>query len=444
MPKRKNKPKTKQPKNQNGDPPKKRRKVNAPDEPIDLPEMKNITDVNDDCLEHILKYLPLEDLLNVADSSKSLNNGVGLAFKSKYGKYVVKLDFMRSRKRRRIDISMEEIRILDFPTCLKMLRCLGTSITKLATRSGSTYASKREYDELDRYLGEYCADTDVKLEYGRDTLEHLKKPLTKVRTVCFSNAQFHCEPADMQRCFPNLRDLTFKDSFAIESAAGQFPHLEHLDMDISGKRRTVFATCLQSNPQLRSLSISAHKVNSKFLQMLSKCPKLETLHLKNRKAIDIDLNGVPVEFKTVKKFRVDGSYLKQLDTTNISIAFDKLDELTISGQLNKNVLCFASKHPSISKFNLNGWNSWNNNNKILSYLAKALPSVTELHFQWCILSHRNVSAFIRKCKLLKLFEFHVNSRAKYDALKNLVGTEWRLSTTSIDSSFIPVKLERQI
>lgn len=157
------------------------------------------------------------DLLNVADTSKSLNNAVRLAFASKYGKPVVVLDFMktyRPRKHRSITVENEEIRVFDFPTCLKMMRCFGASITKLAIFF--TFVPERERIKLDRYLSEYCAEKVVELEYGSATLEHMTKSFTKVETVCFPHGHFRCNPADIQICFPNLRNLIFDMSYAID------------------------------------------------------------------------------------------------------------------------------------------------------------------------------------------------------------------------------------
>lgn len=48
-----------------------------------------ITDLNFDCLETILEYLHFIDLMNVADSTKRLNEAAVLVFARKYGKKIV-------------------------------------------------------------------------------------------------------------------------------------------------------------------------------------------------------------------------------------------------------------------------------------------------------------------------------------------------------------------
>lgn len=423
------KSKAKQPKNQNGVPPKKRRKVDLPDEPV---EMTHITDVNNDCLEQIFKHLDLSDLLNLADTSKLLNNAVHLAFKSKYGKHAVKLVCVKSKKRRRIDIMDEAIEIFDFPTCLKMLRIFGDSIFKLMTPVNKI--PERERNELDLYLCEYCAESIVELEYGKATLGHLTKSFTKVETVRFSHARFRCDPADIQRCFPNLRNLTLDKPYAIQSVTGRFPHFEHLNTYVSFDQRKNFAKCLQLNPQLRSLRISGYDLASKFLWMLSACPQLECLYLHDKKRYGLSIiksGAAPVIFKTVTKFETDASYLKRLDEANISIAFEQLDELEIGhghssyGDL-LDVIRFVSNHPSITKFTFKVWTRVNEKETLLR-LAKALPSVKKVCLQWSAIPTESAFDLIRECHLLESLAFRLKSLDEYDAFKKKLGTEWRSS-----------------
>lgn len=45
---------------------------------------QNITNINSDCMEHIFERLELNDLLNVADSSKQFYNAACQVYKRKY------------------------------------------------------------------------------------------------------------------------------------------------------------------------------------------------------------------------------------------------------------------------------------------------------------------------------------------------------------------------
>lgn len=107
-----------------------------------------------------------------------------------------------------IRLSDKEIEILDFPTCLKIIRCFGASITKLAINS--KIVSDRQYDELDHYLDEYCTESMVELEY--------------VKTVRFSDFEFRSKRGEINERFPNLRALFLKTLNPTECFMTPFPH----------------------------------------------------------------------------------------------------------------------------------------------------------------------------------------------------------------------------
>lgn len=54
-------------------------------EAIDESTTTKLTDINDDCLEHIFLYLSIEDLLNIAYTSKQLKPAAELAFSNNSG-----------------------------------------------------------------------------------------------------------------------------------------------------------------------------------------------------------------------------------------------------------------------------------------------------------------------------------------------------------------------
>lgn len=52
--------------------------------PKDSPPL-NLETLNSDCQQHILDYFEIKDLLNVAETSKTLHAAACIAFKRKYG-----------------------------------------------------------------------------------------------------------------------------------------------------------------------------------------------------------------------------------------------------------------------------------------------------------------------------------------------------------------------
>lgn len=69
------------------------------------------------------------------------------------------------------------------------------------------------------------------------------------------------------------------------------------------------------------------------------------------KELSFSASSEQIHFKSVRKFETYGSDLKSLDTANIAITFDQLDDLAIYGETtsSERVFRFINKHPTISK-----------------------------------------------------------------------------------------------
>lgn len=202
-----------------------------------------------------------------------------------------------------------------------------------------------------------------------------------------------------------------------------------MDIYVAGKRLENFSKCLQLNPQLRILRILGYNLDFNFLRILSDCSQLENLYLEDYKTTAltaINSDAGLINFKTVRQFETDTCYLGRLGKANISVIFDQLDELTISGALNEYVIRFVSKHPLISKFI--SWDGWvrDTDKETLLHLAEALPSVKEVRMK-CAMSAEGVLDLISECKLLEYLECHLDLRDEYDIIRDSLGTEWRSS-----------------
>lgn len=413
--------------------PNKRHRQRSPDEPV---EVTNIIDINDDCLEHIFKKLSFDGLLNVADSCKRLQNATRLAFTSKYGRHTVRLN--GDQRIRSILMNDKQIDIMDKSSCLKVLRCFGASMTKLATLS---LAYLHECDDMDRYLDEYCAESVVELEYGRVTLDNLKKQFTKVESVRFTNHRFHCHRNDINVHFPNLRVLELSTGLSPgKFLATLFPHLDTLIVNISASDHKKFELFLELNPQLRKLQVSVYDLNFKFLQLLGKCPQLESLNIlytpskfTHKKFIP---NKDPVQFESVKKFEIQIGYLRLIDQ-HVSIEFKQLDELTVHGDWNENVINLIKKNPFISTFIYHG-NSRYIDRETMLLFANALPNVKRARFGWRAISTNSVIGFVNACPALEYFECKLRRRTENDFMKDLLDTKWQSFIDQYDF----VKLQR--
>lgn len=386
----------------------------------------NITDVNDDCLEHILKKLSLDDLLNVADSCKRLMQAARLAYASKYGRKRV-----QKRQKNRFYSSAKkyiekcaDIEIFDISLMLRFMRCFGPSISKLSLPHLDI--SERQRNELDRYLDEYCAASVINLISGGDTFKNLTNQFPKVETLDFRSRQFGF-PSTLLTRFPNVRTLKLYDWIENGSIVARFPHLEHLV--VGSREKTAqknLENFLRMNQQLRSLALFPNRSDLNLLQAVSECSQLESLalygyYLPTNSEVD------PIHFKSVKELQIASWLLKDLASSNVTIVFDQLEELEIGVNLEQCDIDFISKHPSVSKFN----GKWISKNGPISRLIKALPSVTDVKLTF-VLPDQAIE-FVNECESLKRFSFILDSDTKftdYDDLQKRLGKEWKSSIES--------------
>lgn len=121
------------------------------------------TDLNLDCLEIVLEYLNLIDLLNVADTNKRLNKAAELVFvreKIKHGSKYVTFGNTKILRDRSFKITREEIYIDDLKTSLQLLRCVGRVVSKI--KFNKLRGMSRNQCEIDcqvaTYINKYCTE----------------------------------------------------------------------------------------------------------------------------------------------------------------------------------------------------------------------------------------------------------------------------------------------
>lgn len=396
---------------QNDEPPKKQQRF----ESLDVSNgMLNIMDVNDDCLEHILRKCDVNDLLNVADLCKRMRKAARLTFKAMYGK---KMLYMFYEQNQSFEITENQIKICKFSKCLKAMRCFGDSISKI--NIGYAGYCKSQCDEMDRYFYKYCAASVTELKcHGRYKTNRFKK-----NVEIFKN-RFQCNPTLLR----NWMD------FNIEWITAHIPRLEHLSINVGNNQLKNLTTCLQMNQQIRSLDIAVArvvrvKIDLQFIRVISECPQLENLNIRGF-STGFTISGTDaIHFKSVKKFGTWEGCLRQLVASSVLILFDQLEEFIFSGPLDENVNYFISKHPSLKKFTSVCKHEVMDRNIMLKY-AEALQSMTEVHFMFCTFSVDDAIGFIDECKLLKKFTFSLAECDEYDVLQRRLGKEWRPSINS--------------
>lgn len=416
----------------------------------------------------IIENLEFEDLLNVAETSNQMLQAARLAVKMKYNNTYIRL-YNLPRISRRIVVDAhhtDEIWVYDFASCLKVMRCFGQSISRLWIESSSI--SSPECDKMVAdYLNEYCTESIYELGYFGRALRSPTKQYKNVQILHLNNYTF-AEQSELPTRFPNVRQLKFNNmypknrlaeilnlddcTFAGQSElpsrflklkfnAVNFPHLEHFDGSFKPLETQFLVKFIQLNPQLQSLKLHG-RLGITFFEAFSGGHSFEYLDLR---AVNFEIQWTE-RFNGTKSFRINGvkkllingySWLPNLP--KVSIWFHHIEEIIVDRfGLSPQFIDFIKENPSISKFTSSKTHDKTYEDRTVDLFAKSLPSVVECHIACAKISVVAAIGFLKECKLLKIFEFKLQDKSDYDAMKGRLDTEWR---STVDESGC-VKLER--
>lgn len=178
-------------------------------------------DLDFDCLEYVLEYLDLHDLLNVADSNKRLRKAAELVYTGKYGDRRVVFGIIKLLSDQTFVFKnstySREIESKGFKTSMQLLRCFGPLISTI--RLVKIRSSETNQPLMDKwvftYINDYCADYLKKLYvanqchklfYQRLVLHYFNRPFKNLVLLSQCDYTFS-ENISLNTLFPNLQDL---------------------------------------------------------------------------------------------------------------------------------------------------------------------------------------------------------------------------------------------
>lgn len=411
-----------------------------------------LTDLIEDCLEHIFMYLDHEDLAKVADASKKLKPTAEIVFIRKYGKIEFIMPMGNS--------SVQNV------SSLLLLRCFGHLITTLALWE-CNYHSDRYLQHLFDYILEYCTKSLTEVLLARILRSPFNsvatKPFLKVETlkIIQSNLAYTILKAkDLSAWFPAIRCLELTNvSSNCSVVEKHFPRLEHLIIYVTGKISIEsIGMAFRLNPQLRRLDLNYGR-SSEILRCAGKyLLHLDCLKLHFQLGRVFDYNGEMINFKTVKTLDICFGCASGQTMSSNQLSFDQLENLTlqvdnwnqISGLSN-----FFQKHQSITKVTFKFWfaeqpilKEHTSSKSILADVVQALPLLTELNVHDYEYSVDDLIDMINGFNLLKnsftlkvpleLYghgrQAHINQQS--DDLKVRLGNKWQVT---IDNERIHVE-----
>lgn len=167
---------------------------------INVVEVKSITNIHYDCLEHIFDRLDSESFLNLADTCERLRIAAAAKFVDDHSeRYVF---FYPIRDCAGLGIRPNAILVFGLKFCFQFLRCFGDKISKL----GFFYLTAEDY-HLEQYISKYCADslTAIQLDYVVELA--FSKPFKHVESVSLNYCKLDKQLTSIVNLFPNMRTL---------------------------------------------------------------------------------------------------------------------------------------------------------------------------------------------------------------------------------------------
>lgn len=422
-----------------------------------------LTDLNIDCLEAIVRYLELGDLVNAADSNKQILHASRLVFVRKYRQYKFIFNGKEANIFRDDEIAILEshedveaciknnrgiygiikksifITVLDQKFALQTLRNFGDLISRIEF--------SKDNQQIHDYVDEYCNETLICIQMGS---RFFQKPFTNVKSVKCNLMCVLEKNICLEQTFPNMRELTLESRCSESIHNGLFvKHCRNLEyfkftryidpwsFALDNECVEVLKSFLRLNTQLKHLSLDCiDNMDISIFEVISKFPNLENLEL-NVKHVNFlkFFDGKKITFRNVKHFIIAKDF-NCLITRNtilkeIPFLFDHLESLEVNGhtpfgryETAEIIYKFVSNHSFLKKLKLEYFEDsleWS------SRLAKSMPDLEELTvIRGYELSIDTIFLAIDQFKSLKYFCFEYCQKFPCEQLQSRLKYDWAI------------------
>lgn len=411
-------------------------------------DLTKITNLNMDCLELILKYLHVVDLLNVADTCKALRQAaIPRLHKYKEMKSDLSIRVIKTTKQTNsIESGRNKFTINNLTGCLRFLRWFGHNISELSIDYRDM--SDEHSAVIDHYINEYCAQT---LEYlkiyraRKETMRCIQKPFKNIFELQFSDCDLAQPLINIRKWFPDVCRVTFVGFNQIALEKYKVPrwrteiHIELENQQMDTDFETYVKNLLQPKGGYNRLCISGDGWTNERLQSVSK-------HLRNTRKLQIQMKNTSnehelfenlrsIHFKRVSdlSFRFEGTLSEhQLRMPPIPFTFDRLKSITIwwRCKIGDDFLEFISKQAYLKKFEIYCVCSNPPNERVdIRKLAKALSKLDNIFLSY-VLSWEEAKRFVNQCKFLRKFRFKHAVTKDFESFKESLANKWKISITS--------------
>lgn len=412
-----------------------------------------LTDLNFDCLESILEYLELIDLLNVADCNKRLQKAAELVYAYKYGDKTVL--FSNRPTDRLIRVVDKYIEITDLKVSLRFLRCVGCEISKIEIRKRGRWKKNIEDQyKLFKYINKYCAEhlEEMKLLKTKFVVDsnNFNQPFKSLVRLNIVDYDFS-KKISVANFFPKLNYLiysNFKNASLFNINTDYFSalttlviHQTHLNNSFRNENVLPF---LELNPQLRTLALvsAAPNLNTNLIR--------SAVHsLQNISILHIDMDAITgtketdhfIYMKSMKIFRINFENFNKLPVCYLPFGFEHLEKFRVyfprsefHSAFEEEFFNFIDKNSTIVHLQIGGvdW-PWMIN---WSRLATSLPLLRFIKLDDCWLTTDEAIELLTKFEFLSTFCFKLKD--EYDRFRIQLSEKWH-GKYKMDTKFIELK-----
>lgn len=379
-------------------------------------ETMKITDLNDDCLEHIFDYLSLEDLLNVAFSNTALQYASGLLFKRKYG--VLHFKFFRIA-----DSLMWQIGGELFVNEIEAQRFFLVFADFISSIS---LIFHEEYEEIFekrlQQISTYSLESLIEIKlchFPEGWLNKFSKPMPKIKSVVLDDCHLGGKSVMLSHIFPKLCNLKICDSSTeIDQIISHFPYLKMLDLNVDNNS-SKFESFLNLNPQLTSFKLKLKGSRDwNLVRCIAEKLQLENFYFRYSRSLP---QNERFHFKKVRTFEYhsDGNFPP--------FTFDQLEELKQDdhmqplgiNQMDK-IVGQNSKLRKVTLSNIDDVNSMN-----MSKELRRISKLTLNMFRWIDINVDAIVDFINEKTFASIIKFKFIDETFTTDLQNKIDkTKW--------------------
>jgi len=319
------------------------------------------------------------------------------------------------------------IKLYNIDFALKLFEMFGNLITNLKI-DYETLPTKK-INVINEQITKYCLNSLNHLEIGYivgDELISLKGTFSKAENVSIVNQSNESEIGilntngmNLKEMFPKVRRFSFEVVSFTDPKCFEhnFPHLEHLNLNLREKNHEHIERIIKLNPQLKSISLNGASWN--LLKKINQhIPTLISLKFTNLDSTKYE--GEDIHFQNLKYFEFD-DYTKSVVKSHIS--FGSLEEFDCYYSFDKFYDAFIqNKH--LKKIRIGGIN-----NEQLLEIAEKLTNLEEMFtFYDTNGSTEEVIQFLQKAHNLQLIAFAQIDPITQTAIEEQLGNEWKIVT----------------